>query len=161
MRVLISLCLALSAATLAAAQPSADGSTIWYAITSGTGAQLGYASTEFAERSDGRDVIETQTLLLQEQGEPATNILGRTVYSQDRSGRTVTINATTQTGRFVSRTNVRISGDTAHIVNETPSGRWTGAVALGASVRFDGGEGLLVGWSPATTPRLEFDNFNV
>jgi hypothetical protein len=28
-------------------------------------------------------------------------------------------------------------------------------------VRFDGGEGMLAGWSPAAAPRLEFDNFNV
>ncbi len=167
MRVRVSLWLApwlalgLGAATLAAAQPSSPDPTIWYAITSGTGAQLGYASTAFVERRDGRDVIETQALFLQEEGEPATNIVGRTIYMQDGAGRTLAINATTQTGRFVSRTNVRISADAAHIINETPSGRWSGTAALGPSVRFDGGEGLLGAWSPAAAPRLEFDNFNV
>ncbi len=165
MRVLVWLCFVFSvgvgAGALAVAQVLPDSPTIWYAITSGAGAQIGYASTEFVERSDGRDVIETQAVFLKEQGEPATDIVGRTIYSQDRSGRTVAINATTQTGRFVSRTEVRISGETAHIVNQTPAGRWTGSAQLGPSVRFDGGEGLLAGWSPAATPRLEFDNFNV
>jgi hypothetical protein len=64
-------------------------------------------------------------------------------------------------GRFVSRTDVRIDGGEAHIVNQTPTGRWASTAALSPSVRFDGGEGLLSGWSPAVTPRLEFDNFNV
>src|SRR5689334_3864819 len=116
MRVLVLLCCVLGVvvANLATAQPSPNDATVWYAITSGNGAQLGYASTEFVVRRDGRDVIETQALFLKEEGEPATNIVGRTVYAEDRSGRTVAIDATTQTGRFVSRTNVRIGGDVAH-----------------------------------------------
>ncbi|MBI3438367.1 MAG: transglutaminase domain-containing protein, partial [Proteobacteria bacterium] len=85
----------------------------------------------------------------------------RTVFTQDREGRTLAISATTQTGRFLSRTDVRVDGATARIVNQTPTGRWAGTAVLNESVRFDGGEGLLAGWSPAATPRLEFDNFNV
>ena len=161
MRVFVLLCFMFDATMLAVAQASPENPAIWYAITSGGGAQIGYASTEFVERADGRDVIETQAVFLQEQGEPASDIVERIVYSQDRSGRTLAINATTQTGRFVSRTAVRISDETAHIVNETPAGRWTGSVRLGPSVRFDSGEGMLAGWSPAAAPRLEFDNFNV
>jgi len=162
MRVLVSLCLAIAfGATFAAAQQSPDEPTVWYAITSGTGAAIGHGSTEVVERRDGRDVIETQIVFLQEQGEPATNIIGRTVYSQDRDGRTLVINATTQTGRFVSHTDVRVDAGIAHIVNRTPTGRWTSAVALNPSVRFDGGEGLLARWDPVATPRLEFENFNV
>jgi hypothetical protein len=162
MRGFIALCFALGigAATLAAAQPS-DNSTIWYAITSGTGAPIGYGLTEVVPRRGGQDVIETQAVFLQEQGEPATSIVGRTVFSQDASGQTFSIDATTRMGRFVSRTAVRIEGDAAHIVNETPTGRWMSTAALGPSVRFDGGEGLLPGWSPALTSRIEFDNFNV
>ena len=84
MRVFVLLCFVFGAGTLAVAQPSPEDPTIWYAITSGSGAQIGYASTEFVEQSDGRAVIETQAVFLQEQGEPAANIMGRTVYSQDR-----------------------------------------------------------------------------
>jgi hypothetical protein len=162
MRGFPSLCFALGfgAATLAAAQPS-NNPTIWYVITSGTGAPIGYGSTEVVLRHGGQDVIETQAVFLQEQGEPATNIIGRTVFSQDPSGRTLSINAMTRMGRFVSRTDVRIEGDAAHIVSETPSGRWRSTTALNPSVRFDGGEGLLPNWSPTVTPRLEFDNFSV
>lgn len=150
----------MSAAALASAQP-ADTSTIWYAITSGAGVTIGHGSTEIVERRDGRDVIETQAVFLQEQGEPATNIIGRTVFRQDRDGRTLAVDATMQTGRFVSRTDVRVEGGTAHILNQTPTARWTDVVAVGRDVRFDGGEGLLAHWSPSATPRLEFDNFNV
>jgi hypothetical protein len=34
-------------------------------------------------------------------------------------------------------------------------------VALPAGVRFDDGGGLLAGWNPAATPRMEFDNFSL
>lgn len=162
MRLFILFCAlaGIGTATLAAAQ-SADQTTIWYAISSGTGAPIGHGSTETIERQDGRDVIETQAVFLQEQGEPATNIVSRTVFQQNRDGRTLAINATTHTGAFVSHTDVRVDGATARIINQTPTSRWSGTAALGPSVRFDGGEGLLATWSPSATPRLEFDNFNV
>lgn len=159
MRVLLIL-LILGATGLAVAQ-EADDHTIWYAIVAQDGAGLGHGATQIVERRDGRDVVETQSVFLQEQGEPAINIISRTAFRQDSDGRTLAVNSTTQTGRFVARTDVRVEGGAAHIVNATPTARWSGTVALPPDVRFDGGEGLLAHWSPSAAPRLEFDNFNV
>lgn len=140
--------------------PGQDGVT-WYEIIADDGAPLGHASSSSAPRPDGQDFIASQSLYLSEQGGAPTHITERVIRSLDASGATLSISATLRTGGFWSRTEARIAGGQAHIVRETPSGRWSGTINLPSAARFDNGEALLRTWDPAATPRLEFENFNI
>jgi Transglutaminase-like superfamily len=135
--------------------------SVWYTIVADDGAALGHASDAFVQRGDGRDFIQTQEITVSERGGAPTHIVGRTVFSEDAAGRTVSISAASQSGRSWSRTNARIEAGRISIVRETPSERTTKEAALPPAVRFDDGEGLLRGWDAAAAPRLEFYNFNV
>lgn len=147
----------------AAAQPLAaeDSGVTWYVFAAEDGAVLGHASLEVVRRGDRRDVVESQEIYLRERGGDPMRVSARSVRSEDASGATVSIGATSRTGHFATRTEARIRGDSAHILRETPSGRWTQMVALPPGVRFDGGEALLRGWDPAVTGRLEFEAFDI
>lgn len=133
----------------------------WYKIAAEDGAVLGHASLEVALTQNGRDYIESQETYLREQGGAARRVRTRSVRREDASGRTVSVRSTSRSRQFATHVEARISGDRAHIVRQTPSGRWEETVALPPAVRFDGGEALLAEWDPATAPRLEFDNFSI
>jgi hypothetical protein len=154
----------------AADEPAGD--TVWYQIVTDQGTQIGHASEEVAQISDGREIIETQEVDVEELPPPLAvmsrssvpkrdNQVWRTIVREDSQGRTVSITATTQTGQDWSRTNARIEGDIAQVTRETPAEKRTISVMLPANVRFDSGQGLLPAWNPTTTPQLEFDNFNI
>ena len=152
---------ALAAATAFAQQTDAGDSATWYLIAADDGAVLGHASLETAPTEGGRDVIETQEIYLREQGGEPMRLTARSVRSEDAAGRTIALSETRRTARFTSRTEARVSGDSVHVVWQTPSGRWSDVVALPPAVRFDGGEALLRGWDPGASPRLEFESFNM
>ncbi|MGH6949609.1 MAG: hypothetical protein ACREH4_01960, partial [Vitreimonas sp.] len=156
--------IAMLAAAAAFAQQAGDVSdeaTTWYVIAAEDGAVLGNASIEVAATERGRDIIENQEIYLREQAGEPTRTIARSVRSEDGAGRTVSIGEISRRGRFSARTEAHIAGDAVRIVRQTPSSRWTGTVALPPGVRFDAGEALLRGWDPATSPRLEFDNFSI
>lgn len=142
-----------------AAQPADDA--LWFSIAAEGGARLGYGSRELRRSGDGAEIVESSVLLIQELNSAPVRISSRTVLRQDDRGRTVAIDEQVRTGRNWARTEARIDGDRAEIARETAAERRTIRLALPAGVRFDGGAGLLPGWDPATTPRLEFDNFNL
>ena len=152
------LALALLAAP-AAAVPS--DASIWYSITAEGGDVLGHASREIVAGADGREIVDASEIRLQEFGDPTRAVIARTVTREDRAGRPVSISDHLQIGPHWSRVEARIGADAAEIVRQTPEERRRLRVALPAGVRFDAGEGLLPGWDPAATPRLEFDHLNL
>jgi hypothetical protein len=161
-------------AILAAASAAADtpaGSVDWYVIATASGTPIGRASEETIATPDGRDLIDSQEMDVGEQIGPPTQILGidapsthlssRTVFHQDKDGRTLSIETMNRTGRDWSRVEARIEGGKAAITRETAVEKREQTVDLPPSVRFDDGDGLLQGWDPARTPRLEFDGFDI
>jgi hypothetical protein len=159
-------CLALAvavAAGMAVARPVADlpsGPAEWRVIVSEDGQVIGHTSEEVVARPDGREIIGRQQVLLKEQGKPPSLVAARSVERQDASGRTVSIQESTRTGRDWSRVETRILGDKAEIVRITPGGRRRTVVDLPADVRFDAGRALIAGWDTAKSPRLEFQVFD-
>jgi len=151
---------------------SAPDDTTWYSILTDQGTQIGHASEEIAQVANGREIVENQEVDIEELPPPLAvmsqssvpkrdNQTWRTIVKEDSEGRTVSIIATSRTGQDWSRTDARIDGGNAEVTRETPAEKRTISVALPAGVRFDSGRGLLPAWNPATTPRLEFDNFNI
>ncbi len=150
------LCVAVLAATPAAA----NNPTTWYTIVADSGAKLGHVSLEVETRADGRDLIETQQIYLRERGGAANRTRARTIVREDSSGRVLTIESTSRTGRFWSRTSATVGADRVDVVRETATGSGRETISLPADVRFDDGDALLQSWSPQETPRLEFTNFD-
>src|SRR5262245_24259298 len=128
--------------------PADDGAR-WYAIVAEDGAMLGHAMSEIAQRPGGRAVVEPRGGYLRELGGEPRRLRRRTVISEDSQGQVTSIVAELQSGSFRSRTEARIARGGAHIVRDTPSGRWTTSVVLPEGVRFDAGEALLRGWDAA------------
>jgi hypothetical protein len=79
----------------------------------------------------------------------------------DAAGRVTSVVSYSQAGRGSGQTEARIVGDVAEVTRATSTGRRTVTVKLPPNVRFDTGDGLFASWNPATTPRMEFDNFNI
>src|SRR5690606_6107266 len=94
----------LCVVVLAATPASANNPTAWYTIVADSGAKLGHVSLEVETRADGRDLIETQQIYLRERGGAANRTRARTIVREDSSGRVLTIESTSRTGRFWSRT---------------------------------------------------------
>ena len=148
--------LALAAAAQAAG--AAPGATTWYTIVADDGDVLGFASREIVPGEGGREVIDSSEVRLQELGDPPSRVVERTVTRQDLTGRAVSIVEHSQMGPAWTRIEARIGADEVEVTRQTPSERRSTRIAVPAGVRFDDGEGLLPGWDPAATPRLEFDN---
>lgn len=138
----------------------ADTPAAWYTIIADSGATLGHVSLEVEPRPDGRDLIETQQIYLREHGGLPHRARTRTVVREDETGRALTIESTSRTGRFWTRSSARIGDGRVHVEHETPNGASRETVTLPPDVRFDDGEALLQNWTPETTPRLEFLNFD-
>lgn len=154
--------LLLLAGPPAAAQPPGPDAT-WYTIVAENGDTVGYASRETLGEREGRlrEVIDASEIRLQQNLDPTRRIVERVVTRLDGNGRPVSISASTQMGPAWSRVEARIGPAIAEIVRQASGERRPLRLALPAGVRFDGGEGLLAGWDPATTPRLDFLNFNI
>ncbi len=144
---------------LAAATPQT--APIWYRITVGDGTPIGHAAHSIVDRADGRDIIDEQEISLIEREHGAIHLIDRTVVTEDKAGRTVSVVTSSEGGGGWSQSNARISAGAADIVRRTRVESRTVHVALPPDVRFDDGDGLLPGWNPAVTPRLEFDALNV
>ena len=140
---------------------AAPGSESWYRLVDDDGVVAGHGSRSLTEGPGGRETVETQELLLAEPGDPATHLTRRTVTREDASGRPLSISDESWTGRSWVRTEVRIGPSRAELVRTTPGDRRATSVTLPRGTRFDNGSGLLRDWDPATTPRLEFDNFSI
>ena len=110
--------------------------------------------------SGGREIVENREILLQEQDHPPARIVERNIVRQDRNGRTVSISEYWQNGTNWARTEARIDATSAQIVRQTNSGTHRRPSRFRQRPLRRGG-GLLAGWDPARTPRLEFENFNL
>jgi transglutaminase-like putative cysteine protease len=141
--------------------PAPPNPTSWSIILAQDGATIGHASQQIVPGPEGREIVEDREIRLQEQDGPPARIVEHNVIRQDSAGRTVAISEYWQNGTNWQRTEARIDGNRVEIVRQTNSDRRTATVALPAGVRFDSGGGLLAGWDPARTPRLEFENFNL
>jgi hypothetical protein len=151
------VCVALVAGVTLA---TADEPATWYTIVADSGATLGYASLQVEPRADGRDLIESQQIYLRERGGAANRTTTRTIVREDAAGVVSSIESTTRTGRFWSRTRAVVGADRVDIVRETPTGSGREAVFLPPDVRFDDGEALLQSWTRESVSRLEFLNFD-
>jgi transglutaminase-like putative cysteine protease len=152
---------ALFAMALGAQAPAPPNPTSWYIILAQDGATIGYSVQEVVPGPGGREIVDNREIRLQEQDHSPARIVEHNVERQDREGRTVAISEYWQNGTNWARTEARIEPARAQIVRQTNSGTHNTTVALPANVRFDSGGGLLAGWDPARTPRLEFENFNL
>ncbi|HXC56843.1 MAG TPA: transglutaminase domain-containing protein [Rhizomicrobium sp.] len=159
-------------ALLTAAQAATGDGTTWYRFTAASGEQIGYSSEEIVIRPDGRDVIDTQQIDIDVPSDvlprapwftlpDATHMSARTVRREDAGGRTISLSATAQSNRDVTRDEAVINADAAVVTHTVAAGTRTLSIALPPGVRFDGGDGLLKGWDPVARPRLEFDDFNL
>jgi hypothetical protein len=137
-----------------------DQARSWYTIAADSGATLGHVSLEVETRADGRDIIESQEIYLREHGGMPSRMSTRTVIREDGAGRVRSIESTSRTGRFWTRTSASVSEGRVGIERETPSGASQETLSLPADVRFDDGEGLLRDWRPQSGSRLEFINFD-
>jgi hypothetical protein len=170
LKLFLSGLLALGAATAAAADMPA-GAVRWYVIATENGTPIGHASEEVVATQGGRDVVDSQEMDVGEQvgpptqligiGAPSTHLSSRTIFHQDRDGRTVSIETLNQTGRDWSRVDARIEGDKAVVTRETEVEKRGQTIDLPPAVRFDDGDALLESWDAAKTPRLEFDSFDI
>jgi hypothetical protein len=146
------------AGTAVAAAPAGER---WYSIFAADGTRIGHSAREVTARPDGREIIESHSIRIREEGQPVTALSERTVIRQDSQGRTVAITRHAQNGRGWVRTEAAIGSGRAEVTRRTRTDRSVESVALPDGVRFDGGEALLAGWDPAASPRLEFLTFNL
>ncbi|MGD9981236.1 MAG: hypothetical protein AB7T58_11650, partial [Hyphomonadaceae bacterium] len=94
----------------------------YYSIVADSGATLGHVVLEVAPRPDGRDIIETQQILLREHSGMPHRARTRAVLREDASGRAVSIESTARAGRFWTRTHASFGADRIEIERETPNG---------------------------------------
>ena len=144
---------------LGAAAPAAGPS--YYAIVAEGGATIGFASHEVRQGSEGAETVDRYEIRLQELDQAEVRVSGETIARQDSAGRTIWIGEYAQTGAGWSRTEARIADGRAEISFRSRVQRRTLNLPLPPAVRFDNGAGLLRGWRPQATPRLEFEDFNV
>jgi len=141
--------------------PAPLNPTSWSIILAQDGSTIGHASQETVPGPNGRELVENREIRLQEEGHPPARIVEQITVRQDLAGRTLSIGEYWQSGTSWARTEARIGNGRVEIVRQTNSDRHTTIVPLPANVRFDSGGGLLAGWDPVATPRLEFENFNL
>lgn len=151
--------LAAAGASAAPAPPPAVSRQ--FDVVAANGTRIGRAARVTRDGPAGRETIETQAVELQAGVGAVVEQTDRMVVRTDPAGQTISISDEAATGRVWTRTEARIVGDRALITRRTPHARWSATVALPPGVRFDGGEGLLATWDPATTPSLAFDNLDL
>jgi hypothetical protein len=164
------------AVAIAPVVPGPMDSTFWYSIVTAEGLEIGHASHQVQTRSDGLHILDIQEAEVGEQsgalsareelarGLPVSHsvtISRRTERIETSGGNTASVQQDVQTGRDWSQTKAIIVGHAAQVTRRTPVDSRTVEIPLPPSVRFDGGEGLLLGWNATASPRLEFDAFDV
>ncbi len=156
----------------AAAADELSGNATWYSILTESGLLVGHATHEVVAKPDGTEIVDTQEIDVQDEGNPQTllstnpvdrseDLSWRTVLTEDKSGSTVSIDSVSRIGRAEQRSTAQIFAGRADITRQTSAETRTVSVALPPGVRFDSGDDLLPAWNPAATPRLEFENFNI
>ena len=163
---------AVALTALIGAAQAGEPNAKWYSILTEGGLLVGHASHEVVPTSDGTQIVDTQEIDVQDEGAAPTipspgaadhsvNLSWRTVQTEDRSGRTVSINSVSKVGRTEQHSFAEIADGAADITRQTVAETRKVYVQLPPGVRFDSGEGLLPNWNPATTPRLEFQDFDI
>lgn len=153
--------LLLAMGMIAAAAPPPAPADRWYGVFTDEGARIGHASREIRELPDGREVVRSYRLRIQEADQPATSISERTALREDRNGRPVSLLAHSRNGQGWSRSEAIIRGGRVEVTRRTRAGTSRLTVPLPAGVRFDDGEGLLSDWDAGANPKLEFDAFSL
>lgn len=153
------LAVAIAAVSIAAARPS-DRET-WFVVATADGQTIGYASQRTEQIADGRRITDYQEVTLAQRGGPTRSAVQNTARTEDAAGRTRTVETSTRTGKAWTRSEAVIVGDQVRIVRTTAFDRRVTTIPLQSGTRFDGGEGLLARWDPATTPRLTFEAFDI
>jgi hypothetical protein len=167
-----SITIAAAVLTWSARASEPAGSVNWYTIATANGVTIGHASHAVRAENDGVEILDSQEIDIEEEGTqpeplsphtmPKVNTVSwLTVRHEDNVGHTISITADNRAGRDWTRVDVRIDGNKALIARQTPAESRSLVVDLPASVRFDSGDDLWATWNPATTPRLEFDEFNI
>ncbi|HST35994.1 MAG TPA: transglutaminase-like domain-containing protein [Allosphingosinicella sp.] len=133
----------------------------YYAILADGDRIIGHAAHVERWSGDGPESVDTSEVQLQELDQPILRISSESIARRDRTGRIVWLSEYSQTGTGWSRTEARIENGRAEISHRTRTERWSTGMPLPADVRFDGGSGLLRTWNRETTPRLEFQDFNL
>jgi hypothetical protein len=151
---------ALDAAAAAAGAAERADRALWYTIVDDQGAQIGHASQVVTSRANGRETIDTQQIDVAEDKGRVTNMIWRTVLTEDAAGRVTAISSYSQAHRSSARIDARITSDRAHVTRTSPLGRRSLVVPLPGGVRFDNGDGLLPEWN-ASSSRVVFQNFNI
>jgi hypothetical protein len=152
--------------------PADEPNAKWYSILTEGDLLVGHASHEVVQTADGTEIVDTQEIDVQDEGaaptlpspspvDRAVNLSWRTVLTEDRSGRTVSIDSVSKVGRTEQHSIARIVDGAADIIRQTSAETRTVHVALPPGVRFDSGDGLLPSWNPVVTPRLEFQDFDI
>ncbi|MBX7247490.1 MAG: transglutaminase-like domain-containing protein [Caulobacteraceae bacterium] len=151
--------LAVLAGPALGAAPAADAQ--WYAIVTGEGAQVGYASVEYRDTPQGAQRIEYQETTLREQNARPTRVWERTVAQLDHAGQTRAVETETHVGGRVTRVEARLAPGGVHVVREAPGGRRVMSIPAGPEVRFDNGDGPLASWPAGRVEPMAFEAFNV
>lgn len=157
-RPVLALFLALAAPAAAAAGPEAIS---YYVILAEGGVQIGNASHEDRQGSEGLESVDRSEFRLQELDQPDMRVSSESVTRYDSAGRVIWMSEYSGSGSNWSRTEARIADGAAEISFRGRSERWTRRVPLPPDVRFDAGQGLLRNWDRAAVPRLEFLDFNL
>lgn len=136
--------------------------TRWFVIVAGNGDAIGHAEQSVASSAGGRETRASQEIWLQQDG-PARRISETSLTRHDPAGRLVSIESESRSGGAGDpvRLSLRITPAGAELVRTSLGHVERRTIALPAGVRFDSGTGLLPGWNPAATPRLEFDNLSL
>lgn len=144
-----------------AAPQGAPAETLWFTITTSDGAAIGHSSQRVTRGPQGSEAVNSQEIVLQEEGTPVVRVQDVTTVRLNAEGRTTEISNHSASGRSWTRTVARIGGGKAEIVRTTRTDTRRISVPLPPGVRFDGGNALLKDWDPAAAPRLDFLSFNV
>lgn len=151
----ILLCLCGAGAAAPADEPA------WYVIFTVDGTPIGRAFHDVLVKPNGREIIDTREISLVERHHGAIQLSSRTFVTEDAAGHTLSISISSGDGKNQVQTDARIDGAIAEIVRRTGSDWHITRVALPPGVRFDDGDGLLPGWDPVATPKLDFMSLNV
>lgn len=145
---------------LLGAAPAPD--TRWFVILADNGDLIGHAEQSVTVTPAGRETLARQEVWLRQDSPTIREIVETSVTLHDSAGRLVSIDSESRSGSGEpARLALRITPAGAELVRTSLGHVERRTIALPPGIRFDAGTGLLPGWNPAVTPRLEFDNFSL
>ncbi|MEP9359484.1 transglutaminase-like domain-containing protein [Sphingomonas sp. KR3-1] len=135
--------------------------TRWFVILAGNGDRIGHAEQTSIMTAQGRETRASQEIWLRQDGAPLRKIVETSSTRYDPAGRLVSAEGESRSGNSAPvRFTLRIGPAGADIARTSAGHVEQRTIPLPAGIRFDSGTGLLPGWKPGVTPRLEFDNLN-